>query len=434
MIAALFAIAAALLVAGWIAARASHRAARLWAARSLVALAGANALQIVQAPGPWWPLLRWPNSLTEAIAVILWIATLALLLVTRRHKRQLGQVVLLCGLSAFVLGLGAAAIAKAASHDVPKEWGTACLGKPATLGHWTVTMRAIQPVVGPDYTGIEADLGVRFTDGVVMAAKPSRRDYVPGGRDLLQGSKTLVRWNGELLVETLANRHPPDCAMLALEWQPFAQWLRYGAWTCLAGALLLLADALRSVWWREGALRRIAMRREDKGRGPMPASHSNPGWKPVAVALICGAIAFGWQVAQTVPPKSPQRPPVDGAAMIDVRQSLFVGRHSAYRWLVIADAFVRHGQFGEAAQVLQGAVEKEPRNAEAWLALGDALYGHAGGSLVEAAELAYAHADRLAGPSASLVDVALINSHRLDAAEVWNCRDSFDVRRCHNFQ
>ena len=84
--------------------------------------------------------------------------------------------------------------------------------------------------------------------------------------------------------------------------------------------------------------------------------------------------------------------------MIAARQSLFGGPHADNRWLVIADALARHGQFGEAAQVLKGAVDKEPHNAEAWLALGDALYGHAGGEMVAAAELAYDRADQTAAP------------------------------------
>jgi hypothetical protein len=62
--------------------------------------------------------------------------------------------------------------------------------------------------------------------------------------------------------------------------------------------------------------------------------------------------------------------------------------------MVIADALARHGQYGDAAGVLLGAVEKDPDNAEAWLALGNALVGHAEGTLTPPALYAYRRAAR----------------------------------------
>ncbi len=433
MIAALFAFAAALLVTGWIAARTSRRAARLWAALALVALAGSSVFQIMRELGPWWPLLRWPWSLAECVATLVWIAALALAWRARQRGWQAGQLLLACGVAAFAFGLVAATAGKLTSEDSPKSGGRVCPGESAKMDRWTATLRSVEPVVGADYTGVEARLSIGFPGGTVLEARPQQRDYPEGGPGLMAGSQTLVRWNGELLVESMANKNSPECAQLMIEWQPFAQLLRYGAWASLAGALVLLATATRSAAWRAGARGRIAMRRDDHGRGVLPASPGSMGWKPVVLALVCGFVAFAWAAAQQPAHESPRRGGANGAALIAARQAQFGGPHLDNRWLVISDALARHGQFGEAAQVLLGAVAKEPSNAEAWLALGDALYGHAGGEMVAAAVLAYSRADRMVAPQSAIRSVAaqaMVASGRERAAAEWLCRDYLPYRQC----
>jgi cytochrome c-type biogenesis protein CcmH len=428
MIAALFAFAAALLVTGWIAARTSRRAARLWAFLALVALAGASAFQIMREPGPWWPLLHWPWSLAECAATLVWMAALALSWRARQRGWRTGQVLLACGVAAFGFCLIAATIGQSES-----ERGRVCPGAPARLDRWTVTLRSVEPVVGEDFTGVEAGLLIGFPGGAVLQARPQQRDYPRGSPGLMAGSQVLERWNGELLVINVANHDSPECAELLLEWQPFGQWLRYGAWASLAGALVLLATAARSAAWRAAARRRIAMRRDDHGRGALAATPFTMGWKPVILALICGATAFAWASAQRPPNDPPRRGGANGAALIAARQAQFGGPHLDNRWLVIADALARHGQFGEAAQVLLGAVAKQPGNAEAWLALGDALYGHAGGEMVAAAVLAYNRADRVAAPQPAVKSVvagAMAASGRERAAAEWLCRDYLPYRQC----
>jgi predicted Zn-dependent protease len=48
---------------------------------------------------------------------------------------------------------------------------------------------------------------------------------------------------------------------------------------------------------------------------------------------------------------------------------------------MIADALMRHGDYADAATRLRGAVDKDPRDSAAWLAMASALVGHADGSL-----------------------------------------------------
>ena len=428
MIAALFAFAAALLVAGWWALRSARRAARPWAALALVTLGSANVIQILREPGPWWPLLHWPWSLAEGLAALTWTAALVLVWRSRQRGWQAGQLLLACGVVACLFALAAASMGPSAS-----ERGKVCPGESVKLDGWSATLRGVQPVVGADHTGIEAIVVITFPDGALLEVRPQQRDYPWGSPGLKAGSQTLVRWNGELLVETMANKHSPECAELMLEWQPFAQWLRYGAWISLAGALVLLAGALRSAARRAAARQRIAMRREDQGRGALPAEARSAGWQTLVLALGCGAIAYAWQAGEQPSHSPARRGLANGAAMIAARQAQFGGPHLDNRWLVISDALARHGQFGEAAEVLLGAVTKQPGNAEAWLALGDALYGHAGGRMVAAAELAYSRADRTAAPQAtakSVVAATLAASGRERDAAQWGCRDYSPDRQC----
>jgi len=426
MIEALFAFAAALLVAGWWALRSSRRAARLWATMALVALAAANVIQIVQAQGPWWPLLHRPWSLAEVVAVLAWMAALALAWRTRGWRA--GQVLLACGVAAFVFALAAATIGQSASERVRLS-----PTQSAKMDRWTARLQSIEPALGADYTGVEARLAITFPDGVSLEARPQLRDYPLGSPGRMAGSQVLERWDGELLVESITHNDSPECAELRITWQPFAQWLRYGAWTILGGALVLLAGALRSAGWRKSARGRIAMRREDHGRAPLAVSVGSMGWRPLVLALICGAIALAWQALQQTPNTPIQRSVANGAAMIAARQAQFGGPSQDNRWLVIADALARHGQFGEAAEVLLGAVAQQPGKTEAWLALGDALYGHAGGRMVAAAQLAYIRADRTAAPQPSAKSVtaqSMAASGRKRDAELWLCRDYPAYRQC----
>ncbi len=150
-------------------------------------------------------------------------------------------------------------------------------------------------------------------------------------------------------------------------------------------------------------------------------------WKPVAIALAIGLAGYGWQAPQHRLYSSgavPARPVVDGPTMIAARQTVLGGRPTTNRWIVIADAMARHGQFSYAAEVLQGAVTAEPNSTEAWLAMGDALYGHDGGGdhLSHAAVFAYDRADAAAergGGAPWTSGTAMLMSGRKQLAAEW---------------
>lgn len=112
------------------------------------------------------------------------------------------------------------------------------------------------------------------------------------------------------------------------------------------------------------------------------------------------------------------------AAMVDARAKVTEkGIPPNNQWVVIADGLARNGRYADAAEVLRGAVEADPKNSEAWLAMANALVGHADNSLTPAALYAYRRAVRAApdepGPPFFL-GLALAQEGRLaEARTLW---------------
>lgn len=93
------------------------------------------------------------------------------------------------------------------------------------------------------------------------------------------------------------------------------------------------------------------------------------------------------------------------------------------RWVIIADGLARNGQYGDAAGVLLGAVNQDPVNSEAWLAMGNTLVAHADNTLTPASLYAYRRAVK-ADPKAPgppfFLGLALAQQGRLiEARELW---------------
>jgi cytochrome c-type biogenesis protein CcmH len=120
------------------------------------------------------------------------------------------------------------------------------------------------------------------------------------------------------------------------------------------------------------------------------------GWEAIGAALLLGIAGFALQARPDQPgsPKAPaSQSESSGQALIEARQQLGSGNPIASnRWVIIADALARNGQYADAAGVVLGAVEQEPDNADAWLTLANNLVSHAEGNLTPAALYAYGRA------------------------------------------
>lgn len=144
------------------------------------------------------------------------------------------------------------------------------------------------------------------------------------------------------------------------------------------------------------------------------------GREAVGAALLLGVAGYALQGSPGLPgaPKEAAQDVVsDKAALVDARGEV-VDRTipPSNRWVVIADGMARHGQYANAAQVLLGAVEDDPKNAEAWLALGNALLAHSDGLLTPASLYAYRRAEAAAPGSPGppfFIGLAMAQSGRL---------------------
>ena len=120
-------------------------------------------------------------------------------------------------------------------------------------------------------------------------------------------------------------------------------------------------------------------------------------WTGLAAALLFGFAGY----ALVGSPDRAGAPKAGGAARIspDLGEAMVSARRDAYGadrqpsfYVTMADGFARRGQLADAAGLLGNAVEENPHDAEAWLALANVLLEEGGGRLAPPSRYAYARA------------------------------------------
>ncbi|UVI38567.1 tetratricopeptide repeat protein [Qipengyuania spongiae] len=122
-------------------------------------------------------------------------------------------------------------------------------------------------------------------------------------------------------------------------------------------------------------------------------------WALFGAALLFGLAGYAMQGMPGVPsaPRQPTPPPAEtGELLVEARREFFPDNELPSRFVITADAFARRGDYAQAAQFLRNAVEENPADTEAWVALGNALTEHAEGRLTQAALHAYSRAEQAA--------------------------------------
>ncbi len=150
-------------------------------------------------------------------------------------------------------------------------------------------------------------------------------------------------------------------------------------------------------------------------------------WTSLAAALAFGLAGYAWQANPGLAsaPKSAVRTAEQGDFDIVEQRREFIGERERSRadGLITADAMARRGRYIEASQFLSNVTNENPRDLEAWLALGNVLVEHSDGVLTAPALYAYRQAATLAPahPGAGyFLGVALIRQGRfMEARGIW---------------
>lgn len=153
-----------------------------------------------------------------------------------------------------------------------------------------------------------------------------------------------------------------------------------------------------------------------------------PVWTSVLAALMLGLAGFvlqGRPGLAGAPKVQTTDAAGDSEAMVDLRRAILPERfHSRNRRLITADAMARRDRPEEAATLLRGAIRDNPRDAESWLALANALVAAADGAMTPASQYAYRRAEELAPESPGVPFFVgifqLEQGNLLDARMLWD--------------
>lgn len=122
--------------------------------------------------------------------------------------------------------------------------------------------------------------------------------------------------------------------------------------------------------------------------GKLPAAA-----RPLAgAAIMLGLAGYALQGSPSLPGKPVAvavEPEGFGEAITDQRQGMSDRFGPAAQWLGMSDGFARTGKTELAARTLEKGLEKYPDNVDLWVALGNALAAHSGGTMSPAAALAF---------------------------------------------
>jgi len=138
------------------------------------------------------------------------------------------------------------------------------VGDTTEVGPWKVTLAGIQPVAGPNWTAIEADMFASYDGAKPVEIKPQSRSFWAPPQVTAE-SALVTRWNGQLYA-VLGEQADDGRWQLRLWWKPFVPLIWYGGLLIALGGLLALLGHVASDVRRIVAREKIAYRRQRQGR------------------------------------------------------------------------------------------------------------------------------------------------------------------------
>ncbi len=135
-------------------------------------------------------------------------------------------------------------------------------GDSTDVGPWTVTLAAVEPVAGPNWTALEGRLSVRYEDGPVTLMAPQSRNFWTPPQQTNEAA-LLTRWNGQLYA-VIGGEGEGERWQLRLWWKPFVTFIWYGGALIGLGGLLALVGRLATDRKRRHVRARGAIRRGER--------------------------------------------------------------------------------------------------------------------------------------------------------------------------
>ena len=133
------------------------------------------------------------------------------------------------------------------------------VGETVRDGPWRITLVAVEPVAGPNWTALEATLQASYKDGEPTILHPQARSFWTPPQETSE-SALLTRWNGQLY-SVIGGEADGGRWQLRLWWKPFVTWIWYGGVLIALGGLLALVGRLSGDLKRRSAQAQTALRR-----------------------------------------------------------------------------------------------------------------------------------------------------------------------------
>jgi cytochrome c-type biogenesis protein CcmF len=137
------------------------------------------------------------------------------------------------------------------------------VGETVENGPWRVTLMAVEPVAGQNWTALEATLQASYDGGEPTVIRPQARSFWTPPQETSEVA-LLTRWNGQLYTG-LGNEAEGNRWQLRMWWKPFVTWIWYGGVLIALGGVLALIGRLSGDLKRRSAQAQIALRREMAG-------------------------------------------------------------------------------------------------------------------------------------------------------------------------
>ncbi len=138
------------------------------------------------------------------------------------------------------------------------------VGETTRVGPWTIRLAGVEPVAGPNWTAVEAQLQAQYGDNPPITVTPQSRTFWAPPQTTSE-SALVTRWNGQLYT-VLGEAAEDGRWQLRLWWKPFVPMIWYGGVLIALGGVLALIGRVLADLKRIAARDKIAYRKLRQGR------------------------------------------------------------------------------------------------------------------------------------------------------------------------